>query len=76
MTELTTGETEKLIKKFRQLFAEYRQSEGCSCCENIDVHKRVEKKIANLLKPEPYSDGSGWDWKKYIKPKKKTTRKS
>lgn len=49
----------------RQYFADYRYSEGCSCCRNIEEHKEAENKLAELLKPEQYPDGSGWNWGKH-----------
>ena len=54
-----------VLEQIRQAFADYRRSEGCSCCRDMDAHEEAEKRLAELLKPEPYEDGSGWDWSKY-----------
>lgn len=51
-----------LLEQIRQAFADYRRSEGCSCCRDMDAHEEAEKRLAELLKPEPYEDGSGYDW--------------
>jgi hypothetical protein len=56
----------EVINKIRQYFADYREAEGCSCCRDRDKHEEAEKKLAELLKPEPYSDGSGWRWDLYV----------
>ena len=54
-----------VLEKIRQAFADYRRAEGCSCCRDMDAHEEAEKRLAELLKPEPYEDNSGWDWSKY-----------
>lgn len=54
-----------VLEQIRQAFADYRRSEGCSCCRDMDAHEEAEKRLAELLKPEPYEDGSGWDWGEY-----------
>lgn len=54
-----------VLEQIRQSFADYRRAEGCSCCRDMDAHEEAEKRLADLLKPEPYEDGSGWDWSKY-----------
>lgn len=53
------------LEQIRQAFADYRRAEGCSCCRDVDAHEEAEKRLSELLKPEPYEDGSGWDWSKY-----------
>lgn len=54
-----------VLEQIRQAFADYRRAEGCSCCRDIDAHKEAEKRLAELLKPTPYEDGSGFDWWQY-----------
>lgn len=56
---------EVLIEKIRQAFADYRFSEGCSCCRDIEAHEKAEQRLAKLLQADPYDDHSGWDWSKY-----------
>ncbi len=53
------------LKQIRRLIADYMQSEGCSCCENYDVHKEVKQHLAILLKVPKYEDGSGYDFNKF-----------
>ena len=59
------GVSVSVLEQIRQAFADYRRAEGCSCCRDNDAHEEAEKRLAELLKPEPYEDGSGWDWSKY-----------
>ena len=60
-------EVEELKKRIRTAFAQYRRSEGCGCCESSD-HDDHEKERGKLLEAQPFEDGSGYDWKIYIKP--------
>ena len=53
-------------KTTRQAVADYMSSEGCSCCEDRDNHKRHEKRLAKLLKIPMYKDGSGCNYQKFI----------
>lgn len=50
----------------KSLNADYRRAEGCSCCRDNDAHKEAEKRLAELLKPIPYNDASGFDWWNYF----------
>lgn len=50
------------LEQIKQAFTAYRKAEGCSCCRNIEAHKEAENRLAELLNPAPYSDGSGFDW--------------
>ena len=54
-----------VLEKIRQAFADYYKSEGCSCCRNESKHDEAEKKLAELLKPDMYEDGSGYNWYLY-----------
>ena len=54
-----------VIEQIREAFSNYRKAEGCSCCRDDDAHKEAEKRLAELLKPIPYEDGSGFDWWQY-----------
>lgn len=58
------------IEQIRQAFADYRRAEGCSCCRDIEAHKEAENRLAELLQPTPYEDGSGFDWWKYCSERK------
>jgi hypothetical protein len=50
------------IAKLREAVANYMQSEGCSCCQDIEEHEKHEKVLAELLDVPPYSDGSGYNF--------------
>ena len=54
-----------LLAEIRQAFADYKSSEGCSCCQNIDEHKIHNDRLGKLLKMKKYDDGSGYDYTKY-----------
>ena len=54
-----------VLEQIRQAFADYRYAEGCSCCRDIEKHEEAEKRLAELLNPTPYDDGSGFDWSQY-----------
>lgn len=54
-----------LKKKIREAIANYMSSEGCSCCRDIDGHRKHTEALAKLLGVPPYSDGSGYDFSKY-----------
>lgn len=49
----------------RQAIADYMQSEGCSCCQNVEAHREHKALLAKLLKVPPYSDGDGHDFNKF-----------
>ncbi len=55
----------EILEKIRQAFADYRKSEGCSCCQNIKEHEKSEKELAELLSADTYEDGSGYNWRIY-----------
>ena len=55
----------KELKELRQAIADYMQSEGCSCCENVDAHKEHAARLAKLLRVKKYSDGSGYNFNRY-----------
>jgi len=54
-----------LRDEIRKAFADYFKSEGCDCCRNKSKHDEAEKRLAELLNPDMYEDGSGFDWYKY-----------
>ena len=66
-SELTKkrAEREDLVMAIRKAVADYMWSEGCSCCQKVKPHEKAEARLAELLKPDAYDDGSGWDWYKY-----------
>lgn len=52
-------------EEIRENVANYMHSEGCSCCRDIDEHKKNEAKLAELLNVTPYSDNSGYDFSQF-----------
>jgi hypothetical protein len=52
-------------RRVRAALANYMHSEGCSCCQNVEGHKEDEEVLAKLLKVKKYSDGSGYDFRRY-----------
>ena len=55
----------RLRAKLRKAIADYMYSEGCTCCQDIQTHKKHEATIAKLLNVPKYEDGSGYDFYKY-----------
>lgn len=49
----------------RTALAEYMQSEGCSCCQDVDKHEQDKARLAKLLAVPKYKDGSGYDFGKF-----------
>jgi hypothetical protein len=45
--------------------ADYMHSEGCSCYQDIDGHNKHKEALAKLLHVKKYSDGSGYDFRRY-----------
>lgn len=57
--------TAELRKQLRAALADYMYSEGCSCCQDIEAHKKHEDVLGKLLNVPKYKDGSGYDFSKY-----------
>ena len=53
---------DKKLETIRQAFADYVSSEGCSCCQNRDEHKKAAALLAGLLDVPMFDDGSGYDF--------------
>lgn len=49
----------------RQAFADYIQSEGCSCCRDSEKHTDAQLRLGKLLRMELYDDKSGVAYNKY-----------
>lgn len=56
------------IDEVRRAVADYMRSEGCSCCEDGDEHRKDKKRLAELLNVPPYDDNSGYDFGKFRSP--------
>ena len=50
------------IKQIRQALADYIRSEGCSCCQDREVHMKAAARLGKLLRVPHYEDGSGYDF--------------
>jgi hypothetical protein len=60
-----------VLVETRKAFADYKYSEGCSCCRRIEAHKEAEKRLARLLRVPMYKDRSGYDFEKFKTPETK-----
>lgn len=61
---------EELFYKIRNAVADYMRSEGCSCCQNVEAHKKNTQRLAELLNVPKYDDGSGYDFYLYATERK------
>jgi hypothetical protein len=52
-------------KLVRNAVAEYIDSEGCQCCQNVEKHKFDTERLGKLLNVPMYKDKSGYDFGKY-----------
>lgn len=55
----------RFVKQIREAIANYMQSEGCSCCRDIDAHIQHKMILAKLLRVPKYEDGSGYIFSKF-----------
>jgi hypothetical protein len=55
----------KGIDRIRQAVADYMQSEGCSCCRDVEGHQEAERVLAGLLDVPMYDDASGYDFNQF-----------
>jgi hypothetical protein len=55
----------KFRRALRTAVADYMGSEGCSCCENTDEHKKHRALLGKLLKVPMYKDRSGYDFSRF-----------
>ena len=53
------------IAAIRTAVADYMKSEGCSCCQNMEAHRRNKATLAKLLRVPKYEDGSGYDFARF-----------
>jgi len=58
--------TKKELAELRNAFADYKYSEGCSCCRDLKRHDEAAIRLAKLLKVPPYKDGSGFHFTKFV----------
>ena len=58
---------ERLVSVYevRNAIADYMQTEGCSCCQDINGHKKQTERLAKMLGVPKYGDGSGYNFYKY-----------
>jgi len=55
----------KKTEQIRRAVADYMASEGCSCCQDYEEHKKAEAELAKLLGVPAYDDESGFDFRKF-----------
>lgn len=53
------------IEEIRTEIANYMCAEGCSCCRNIEEHRKHGNKLGELLNVPMYDDNSGYDFSKF-----------
>ena len=58
-------EIKQFKKQLREAVANYMSSEGCSCCQNVSMHKEHTESLAKLLGVPMYTDKSGYNFSKY-----------
>lgn len=56
---------DKKLESIRKAVADYRRSEGCDCCRNIDEHEKHTALLASLLDVPMYDDASGYDFNQF-----------
>lgn len=61
----TMAKTKDKIAEIRRAVADYMQSEGCSCCRNMEAHDKNKAFLGKLLRVPKYEDGSGYDFSKF-----------
>ena len=49
----------------RRAVADYMDSEGCSCCQDVQGHEAHKEALAKLLHVKKYPDGSSYDFARY-----------
>lgn len=54
-----------LMKKLRQAVADYMESAGCGCCGDSAGRDSATAVLGKLLHVPKYTDGSGYDFRKY-----------
>ena len=58
-------ELQKFKKEVRRALADYIASEGCSCCQDTEAHKKAMNRLGEILSMKKYDDDSGYDYSKY-----------
>lgn len=66
----------KKLKEVRLAAADYIKSEGCSCCQDRELHKEAHERLGKLLKVKKYSDGSGRDFYSYASKNKSNGKRN
>lgn len=54
-----------LKEQLRKAVADYMRSEGCSCCQDVEAHRRHTKRLAELLDVPAYDDNSGYNFSQF-----------
>ncbi len=56
LVSLHSTQTTEFKKEVRELIANYIQSEGCTCCQNIEEHTKAKWRLGELLECGKYND--------------------
>lgn len=57
------------IAEIRRAVADYMDSEGCSCCQDVEAHKKNTATLGKMLNVQKYVDSSGYDFRRFRTPK-------
>lgn len=64
------------LRAVRRALADYIAAEGCSCCRDLEGHKRAEARLARLLLVPRYDDDSGFDFYRFRTARKKAVSRA
>ena len=56
---------EEFKKLVRELIANYMRSEGCSCCQDIEEHADVKRRLGELLDCGKYDGEDNYNFYQY-----------
>ena len=60
------GILEDFKKEVRELIANYMRSEGCTCCQDIEEHKKVKRRLGKLLDCGKYDGEDEYNFYQYV----------
>jgi len=56
---------EEFKKVIRELIANYMRSEGCTCCQDLEEHADVKRRLGELLNCGKYNDEDEYNFYQY-----------
>jgi len=57
---------EEFKKEVRELIANYMRSEGCTCCQDLEEHTDVKRRLGELLDCGKYNDEDEYNFYQYV----------